>query len=82
MDKPSVWVRLLFTDDLCGLTGFMDGLPTLCRANTMIDESRVVEIERRLNALLDRVATLESAAAMILDKINAVAGMLNSPATK
>lgn len=48
----------------------------------MIDESRVVEIERRLNALLDRVASLESAAAMILDKINAVAGMLNSPATK
>lgn len=46
----------------------------------MIEETRIVEIERRLNALLDRVASLEAAAAMILDKVNAVAGMLNSPA--
>lgn len=48
----------------------------------MIEEQRVQEVERRLNALLDRIASLEQAAAMILDKINTVAAMLNSPAKK
>jgi hypothetical protein len=48
----------------------------------MIDESRVIEVERRLNELLDRVSTLEKVAAMLMDKLNSIAAMLNSPAKR
>jgi hypothetical protein len=48
----------------------------------MIDESRVIEVERRLNELLDRVSTLEKVAAMLIDKLNSIAAMLNSPAKR
>lgn len=48
----------------------------------MIDESRVIEVERRLNELLDRVYMLERVAAMLMDKLNSVAAMLNSPAKR
>lgn len=48
----------------------------------MIDETRAIEIERRLNELLDRVYTLERVAAMLMDKINSLAAMLNSPAKR
>ena len=44
----------------------------------MIDESRVLEIERRLNELLTRIRAMEQTAALLMDRINTAAGMLNN----
>ena len=48
----------------------------------MIQESRVNEVERRLNNLLERVSMLERMAAAIMDRLNAIAASLNSPAKR
>ena len=44
----------------------------------MIDESRVCEVERRLNELLQRIARMEQIATQLMDRINTAAGMLNN----
>jgi hypothetical protein len=44
----------------------------------MIDESRVIEVERRLNELLTRIAAMEHTASLLMDRINTAAGMLNN----
>lgn len=44
----------------------------------MIDESRIIEVERRLNELLNRIANMEHIASLLMDRINTAASMLNN----
>lgn len=44
----------------------------------MIDETRVCEVERRLNELLTRIARVEKIASELMDRINTASGMLNN----
>jgi|688.fasta_scaffold1217046_2 hypothetical protein len=44
----------------------------------MIDETRVCEVERRLNELLARIARMEKIASELMDRINTASGMLNN----
>lgn len=47
-----------------------------------MNESRVNEVERRVNTLLQRVSDIERMGAMLMDKLNSISSAVNSGVNK